>query len=380
MMIKDDPLQISHIGITNSQQQASLQIPPIPLDLGQGYSPQDLARLYHFPKNLGEGQTIGIIALGGHFSPRDLSLFCTRFNLPIPNIQMVGEEPKQFQSNLMADQETNLDIQMITGMVPNANIILYYGADFQESFQAVLDDTNNKIDVLFTCWAIGEKYLSRSEKQQLQTQIQALSLRGITLLAASGDEGIYQSQLNTRKPTKGINLPAGFAQVIACGGTTLHDNGLEEVWKEGRFISGGSFSNLTTAPAFQQPALANYASQHPDLTFSTLATPDISANASKIHSSVMIHHGETTKAWGTSVATPVLAGLIARLNSALGYNLGDCNPLFYQLMGTNAFNSNIPGNNGFPAASGWDPCTGLGSPHGENLLNAIRALKNLENT
>ena len=56
-MIKDDPLQMPHIGITNSQQQASLQIPPIPLDLEQEYSPQDLARLYHFQNNLGEEQT-----------------------------------------------------------------------------------------------------------------------------------------------------------------------------------------------------------------------------------------------------------------------------------------------------------------------------------
>lgn len=369
---------MSNISMANSQQQASLQIDPIFVDSEQGYSPLDLARQYHFPDNLGEGQTVGIIALGGDFSPEDLAIFCTKFNLPLPNIHTIGQVPEQVQNSPMADQETNLDIQTVVGMVPNAKIVLYYGAKFLDAFQAVLDDNKHQPEVIFTCWAIGEKYLSRSEKQQLQTQVQALSLRGITLLASSGGEGIYQSQLNARKPARGVNLPAGFEQVIACGGTTLHSNGFEEVWSEGQFISGGSFSNLTTAPAFQQPALANYTAQHPNLRFTTLATPDMSINASKIHSSVMVHHGKTCKAWGTSVATPLLAGLITRLNTVLGDNLGDINPLLYQLMGTKAFNSNIPGNNGFPAASGWDPCTGLGSPHGKNLLNAIRALKKLE--
>lgn len=66
MMIKDDPLQISHIGITNSQQQVSLQIAPIPLDLGQGYSPQDLTRLYHFPDNRGEGQMFKKLSTQGN--------------------------------------------------------------------------------------------------------------------------------------------------------------------------------------------------------------------------------------------------------------------------------------------------------------------------
>ena len=369
---------MSNVVMANSQQQTSLQIDPIFVDPEQGYSPQNLASMYHFPDNLGEGQTVGLIALGGRFSPKDLIAFCTTFNLPVPNIHTVGKVPEQGKNSSMADQETNLDMQTIIGMVPNAKIVLYYGANFPNAFQAILDDSAHQPDVIFTCWAIGEKYLSQSEKRQLSSQIQALSLRGITLLASSGDDGIYQSQLNARKPARGINLPAGFEQVIACGGTTLHSNGFEEVWCEGQFISGGSFSNLTTAPTFQQPALANYTAQHPDLRFTTLATPDISINASKIHSSLMVHHAKTCKAWGTSVATPLLAGLITRLNTALGDNLGDINPLLYQLMGTKAFNNNIPGNNGFPAASGWDPCTGLGSPHGKNLLNAIRALKKLE--
>jgi len=54
-----------HTGITN-RQPASLQIDPIPLDPKQGFSPQDLARMYHFPENRGEGQTSKKLSTQGH--------------------------------------------------------------------------------------------------------------------------------------------------------------------------------------------------------------------------------------------------------------------------------------------------------------------------
>ncbi|WP_111639365.1 S53 family peptidase [Marinomonas shanghaiensis] len=348
----------------------------------KGYSPQEIAAFYQFPDNLGESQTVGILALGGVFNPADLSTFCQLFNLPTPTVKIVGEVP---ESEAMADLETNLDVQMVAGIVPKATIVLYYAPSFSftKGFQMILDDEENKVNVVSTSWAIGEKYLSPSDKKALKNNIKALNERKVTILAASGDNGIYQASSNNK--IKGINLPAGYEQVIACGGTTLYKDGKEQVWNEevigmGRLASGGSFSHVTAAPAFQQAALDNYAKQQTGMPTNKLATPDISANASKTHFSIMISKGEQAQAWGTSAATPVLAGLIARLNSALGYNLGDCNPLLYQLMGTNAFNSNIPGSNGFPAASGWDPCTGLGSPHGENLLAAIRTLKAPKNT
>jgi kumamolisin len=352
-----------------------------------GYSPQEIAAFYQFPDNLGESQTVGILALGGVFNPADLTTFCQLFNLPIPEVQIVGEVP---ESETMADLETNLDVQMVAGIVPKAKIVLYYATSFQEGFQTILDDKDNNVSVVSTSWAIGEKYLSPSEKQQLKANIKALSERKVTILAVSGDNGIYQASSNPKRPIKGVNLPAACQHVIACGGTTLYKDGSEQVWNEevlnmGHLASGGSFSHTIEAPAFQLEALKHYAEQYAGMPTTKMATPDISANASKTHFSIMISKGKKAQAWGTSAATPILAGLIARLNTSLGYPLGDCNALFYHFMGTEAFNKAIPGDNsttpeqcGYSAASGWDPCTGLGSPHGKNLLNAIRALKKLE--
>lgn len=336
-----------------------------------GYSPQEIAEMYHFPNNLGEGQTVGIIALGGAFQPDDLATFCTTYGLAKPDVKIVGEEPPQDpQSKIVNDVEVNMDIQMLVGIVPKAKIIVYYADSFQEGFQTILDDTENEVSVISTSWASGENFVPAATKAHLSILLRQLSLRGITVLAASGDDGIYQIGSNYK--LTGINLPAGFDRVIACGGTTLYRNGSEQVWLEGTNASGGAFSNFYPAPAFQNNALSHYFRNYPYLARNASATPDVSVNTSGVNHATMIYNGKPFPAAGTSVATPIIAGLIARLNTSLGYRLGYINPFFYQLMGSNAFVSNIPGNNGLPSASVWDPCTGLGSPNGNNLLNFLK--------
>ncbi len=339
-----------------------------------GYSPQDLAEMYQFPQNLGEGQTVGILALGGKFNSEDLAQFCQLFNLPLPEVSIVGTIPS---SNSIADLETNVDIQMVAGAVPKAKIVLYYADSFQDGFQMILDDQENNVNVVSTSWAIGEKYLSLIAKKQLKERSAQLNERNITLLASSGDNGIYEAgAAPSEEKIVGINLPAGLEHVTACGGTTLFRDQPEIVWQgtwEGfQVASGGSFSNETTAPTYQHAALEHYARLNPEYPIDKIATPDISANASKEHFSTVIFEGKQTQAWGTSAATPLLAGLIARLNHELGYSLGNLNEKLYPLMGSTAFNSDITGTNGNPSAPNWDPCTGLGSPNGMALLDLLK--------
>jgi kumamolisin len=67
--------------------------------------------------------------------------------------------------------------------------------------------------------------------------------------------------------------------------------------------------------------------------------------------------------------------LVARLNQSLGKPVGFLNPLIYAIpKSAGAFHDITVGNNGdYKAAAGWDPCTGLGSPNGANLLAALKA-------
>jgi kumamolisin len=80
---------------------------------------------------------------------------------------------------------------------------------------------------------------------------------------------------------------------------------------------------------------------------------------------------------GTSAATPLWAALICRLAQSLGRPLGLLQPLIYQDLQpdsvTAGFRDVVLGDNGaYAARPGWDANTGLGSPHGDNLLTALR--------
>jgi kumamolisin len=57
----------------------------------------------------------------------------------------------------------------------------------------------------------------------------------------------------------------------------------------------------------------------------------------------------------------------------MGKPIGFLNPLIYQqAVEAAAFHDVSDGGNGtFDAAQGWDPCTGLGSPDGNQLLGAL---------
>jgi kumamolisin len=75
---------------------------------------------------------------------------------------------------------------------------------------------------------------------------------------------------------------------------------------------------------------------------------------------------------GTSAAAPLWASLVARINQGLRARCGFLNPILYGNAFRGAFRDVTVGNNGaYSATAGWDACTGLGSPIGQQLLNAL---------
>ena len=79
---------------------------------------------------------------------------------------------------------------------------------------------------------------------------------------------------------------------------------------------------------------------------------------------------------GTSASTPLWAALVALINQGLQTRLGFINPLLYEVGSPSAaFFDITQGNNGdYQAKTGWDACTGLGSPNGVALLAALKPL------
>jgi len=108
--------------------------------------------------------------------------------------------------------------------------------------------------------------------------------------------------------------------------------------------------------------------------------PDVCGNAAAESPYPIFVGGQDVDVWGTSAVAPLWAGLAARLGQRLGRPVGFLNTLIYQpQVSSSAFrditsgNNNITGQGGpYSAGSGWDPCTGLGSPRGAALLSAVQ--------
>jgi kumamolisin len=103
--------------------------------------------------------------------------------------------------------------------------------------------------------------------------------------------------------------------------------------------------------------------------------PDIAMSATDYFVRV---DGQEGPSGGTSAVAPLMAALVALLNQGKNNRVGFLNPFLYAnaskgivkdvAVGTNA----LPGTvHGYNAGPGWDACTGLGTPDGMAILNAL---------
>ena len=77
---------------------------------------------------------------------------------------------------------------------------------------------------------------------------------------------------------------------------------------------------------------------------------------------------------GTSAVAPLWAGLIALSNAQNKNAAGLPQAKLYSATGQKAFRDITQGNNGaYKATTGWDACTGLGSPMGSAIVALLAA-------
>jgi kumamolisin len=184
-----------------------------------------------------------------------------------------------------------------------------------------------------------------------------------------------------------VDFPASSPFALACGGTTLASSSKpgapqETVWNEGAQggATGGGVSNFFAKPSYQ----ANINVPAPASSAGGRGVPDVAADADPATGYSVFIGGTEQVIGGTSAVAPLYAGLVARLNQSLtgsGENpVGFLNPLLYALPNTGGpFHDVVSGNNDiyhdlggeYAAGPGWDPCTGLGSINGTQLLAAL---------
>jgi kumamolisin len=164
--------------------------------------------------------------------------------------------------------------------------------------------------------------------------------------------------------------------VVGCGGTKLTISGSaigsEQAWNElsaNEGATGGGVSEFFALPAYQQSAKVPKAPNG----FVGRGVPDVAGDADPASGYNVVVDGQQSVIGGTSAVAPLWAGLLALINQSLGANAGYINPLLYSARVEATFHDVTVGSNGnYSAGSGWDACTGLGSPNGSALLAALR--------
>lgn len=214
-------------------------------------------------------------------------------------------------------------------------------------------------------------------------EFQKLGLRGVSLLFASGDQGVWGRTGYNRKVFS-PDFPSTSPYVTSVGGTTLATagtTGKETSWDS----SGGGFSNIFGRPPYQEKAVSEYLSSSnlPDQKYwnrTGRAYPDVSALAGGENGYCVSVAGDDFNAFtGTSASTPVWSAVVALLNSIRLSRgdppLGFLNPILYAnpTMFTDIVSgSNDAGTgNGFNATKGFDPCTGLGTIDYDQLAGIL---------
>jgi uncharacterized repeat protein (TIGR01451 family) len=235
--------------------------------------------------------------------------------------------------------------------------------------------TNDAASQLSCSWGFNINASTVSTFQQFGTQGQSFFL-------ASGDTGAF----NGAAPA-----PSDDPYITVVGGTTLTTSGpggswvSEKVWNwfttgEGSGASTGGVSTTYSIPSWQAPV--SMALNQGSTSFRNI--PDVALTADGVW--VLYGSGQSAEYGGTSCATPLWAAFTALVNEQGAQNqrspVGFLNPALYALgMGSSyaaTFHDITVGNNTnrsiktkFFAQSGYDLCTGWGTPNGTNLINAL---------
>ena len=341
------------------------------------HDPNEIARLYDFPDGDGSNQCIGIIELGGGFRLNDLSNYFTSLGLNTPQVISVSVDggtnhPSTANSD---DGEVVLDIEVAGAIAPAAKIAVYFAPNtdrgFLDAITTAIHDSTNRPSVISISWGASESQWTKQARTNFDEAFQSAAALGITVCVASGDNG---SSDGVNDGHDHVDFPASSSFALGCGGTKLQasdgDIVSETVWNDSQGgATGGGVSRDFPLPSWQQ----GFNVPKPTTKHGGRGVPDVGGDADPNTGYNVLVDGEHAVFGGTSAVAPLWAGLVARINQQTGNSIGFLNPLIYnKAVEAAGFRDITQGSNGsFNAAQGWDPCTGLGTPDGAQLLAAL---------
>lgn len=354
------------------------------------------------------------------YDPADVSYYYNKtlpsqpkpkvFGVPVNGAPAPGASSRLDTSGAVV--ENTLDMEMLGSTAPGAYLYNVYGpnstlSDLTTAFNTILSPNSQysflrNVSVISNSWGSSD-FVSTTWNQLLQ-QSQA---RGITVLAASGDSGNDPGSSKSVSQNESVQFPSTVSYdtygVTAVGGTTISISSsnlalqTQQVWYQpaansngGTLGTVGGISSKYAEPTWQLNSQANLV-----LKDKGRGVPDISAVANN----TLIYLSNSTKSsyyivGGTSVASPVIAGIIAEMDQYRTMEgqpwLGFINPSLYML-GTEQYDPSMT--NGYTPAKlpfydvtqghnweynalqGYDLVTGMGSLNSYNLMNDLSGRK-----
>jgi subtilase family serine protease len=395
-----------------------------------GHTPAQVKGAYGISGYTGTGQTVAII--DAYASPtilQDANQWSLNRGIPqfgtagggtltqvvAPGTYNVPENPKQDPQGWSSEE--TLDVEAVHGMAPNAHVVYVSAPNNYQDLDAAM---NHVVDfhlaqiVTNSYGFLGENLPPGYILPFEQTLIQG-AIEGIGIYFSSGDSGDETINLGFAS----TDWPASSPWVTAVGGTSLgvssgNTRVIETGWGTSTYNcntstlvctrtgwlygAGGGVSKIFAEPDYQTNA---------GLSFTGRGVPDVAALADP-NAGYLIGQTQTFPATcngpggasydeyrigGTSLSSPIFAGIMALSDQKAGSPHGFANPFFYAhpskfydvtssktAVARRNFNNGVDDCNGTAdrlrtfndysgsptqsTGAGWDNVTGLGVPNG----------------
>ncbi|HEY1789281.1 MAG TPA: S53 family peptidase [Verrucomicrobiae bacterium] len=332
----------------------------------------------------GAGQTVGLFEEDGYVLS-DITTYEANSGISpdvtMQNVLLDGLSGAAVNSNAVS--EVSLDIEMAIAMAPGlSKVVVFEGSSWDDILNSMVSSAYIGIKQFSSSWGF-----SGGEDGTIENDFLTMAAQGQSFYLASGDGDAF---------TGALMGPDDDPNITTVGGTALTMNGSggsynsESVWNwgydppawwyggGGYWGSGGGISTRNSIPYYQQGVGASPAST------TMRNVPDVALTATGIW--VIYFGGRHGSFGGTSCAAPLWAGFTALVNQQAASegqpSVGFINPALYAIASgpsyTSCFNDITSGNNEsagspseFTAITGYDLCTGLGTPNGINLINAL---------
>ena len=363
------------------------------------YSPQDIVGAYNITQD-GKGVNIAIIdAYGDPTIYQDLQAFDKEFSLPPVNLTIVPIGPYHPEFGLYSgwDVETALDVETVHSIAPYAHIILVVPSS-PSLIPAAIDYivSEDLANVTSMSFGITENLVGATGFYYVYEGIPEPNLpywdyyfalgtvEGISFFAASGDYGAYGGTLTTYG---GVSYPATSPFVTAVGGTSLFVNVTSGYLSSQNSTSTYGYETAWSVFDLGFPFIGTdggYSTYYPKPPYQFMingtarAVPDVVADANPYTGLLIYVLGQEEVIGGTSLATPIWAGMTADLISVIHKPLSLFNSILYwinenQTLYNRVFHQTTFGFNGlYSAHQGYNLVTGLGSADWYYLMKAVK--------